>query len=70
MDVDVRTVPLHHAGDPQRFPVIIDMNAEDVTGLLRVGGQADVVVYTSGNILLNPIAWLRIRLVSLLSYVR
>jgi len=56
--------------DPQRFPVIIDLNSDEVAGLLRVGGQADVVVYTSGNVILNPIAWLRLRLVSLLSYVR
>jgi len=56
--------------DPQRFPVIIDVDPEDVVGLLRVGGQADVVIYTGSNIILNPIAWLRIRLVSLLSYVR
>ncbi len=56
--------------DSQRFPVIIDLNPDEVAGLLRVGGQVDVVVYTSGNVILNPIAWLRIRLVSLLSYVR
>jgi len=56
--------------DPQRFPVIIDLDLEEVAGLVRVGGQADVVVYTGDNVILNPIAWIRLRLVSLLSYVR
>ena len=56
--------------DPQRFPVIITFEGDEAVGLRRVGGQANVVVYTGGNFVLNTIAKLRLRLVSLLSYVR
>jgi multidrug resistance efflux pump len=56
--------------DPQRFPVVITLDDEAVISYRRVGGQANVVVFTSGNLVLNAIAKLRLRLVSLLSYVR
>jgi multidrug resistance efflux pump len=56
--------------DPQRFPVVVRFDVDEVEGLLRVGGQADVIIYTGGNFLLNAIGKLRIRLSSLLSYVR
>jgi multidrug resistance efflux pump len=56
--------------EPQRFPVVITFESEGVVGLLRVGGQADIVVYTGRRPVLNAIAWLRQRFVSLLSYVR
>jgi multidrug resistance efflux pump len=56
--------------DPQRFPVVVRFNADETQGLMRVGGQVDVIVYTDGNFILNTIGKLRIRLSSLLSYVR
>jgi multidrug resistance efflux pump len=56
--------------DPQRFPVVITLDDEAVISYRRVGGQANVVVFTSRNLVLNAIAKLRLRLVSLLSYVR
>ena len=56
--------------DPQRFPVIIGFDRGTASGLLRVGGQADVIVYTGGNAILNLIGKLYIRVRSLLSYVR
>jgi multidrug resistance efflux pump len=56
--------------DPQRFPVIVGLNEGEADGLRRVGGQADVVVYTSGNFILNTIAWVQIRVRSWISYVR
>jgi multidrug resistance efflux pump len=57
--------------DPQRFPLIIGLNQGEADDLRRVGGQADVVVYTaSSNPLLNAIAWIQIRLRSWISYVR
>jgi len=56
--------------DPQRFPVIISSEDEGVADLYRLGGQVDVVVYTGNNFLLNSIASFKIRLISLLSYVR
>jgi multidrug resistance efflux pump len=56
--------------DPQRFPVIIGFDSTDAAGLLRVGGQADVIIYTGRRPLLNTIGWLHVRVRSLLSYVR
>ena len=56
--------------DPQRFPVIIRFEGGDARGFLRVGGQANVVVYAGSNPILNAAAALRIRFSTLLSYVR
>ena len=56
--------------DPQRFPVVVRFDVDETQGLLRVGGQVDVIVYTGNNLILNGIGKLRIRLSSLLSYVR
>jgi len=56
--------------DPQRFPVVVRFDVDETQGLLRVGGQVDVIVYTGNNLILNAIGKLRIRLSSLLSYVR
>ncbi len=54
--------------EAQRFPVIIKFADDDARGLLRAGGQADVIVYTGGNFVLNTIGWVWIRLISLFSY--
>ena len=56
--------------DPQRFPVVISFDKEEARGLLREGGQADVVIYTSDNAILNAVGGLWIRLVSWFSYVQ
>lgn len=56
--------------DPQRFPVVIAFMGEGALGYRRAGGQADVVIYTGRRPILNAIAWFRMRLASLLSYVR
>jgi multidrug resistance efflux pump len=56
--------------DPQRFPVIVDLDEEATRGLLRIGGQVDVIVYTGERTLLNPLGKLSIRVRSWLSYVR
>ena len=56
--------------DPQRFPVIISLDEGEGGSFLRVGGQASVVVYAERRPILNAIAWARMRLTSLLSYVR
>ncbi len=56
--------------DPQRFPVIITSDDPSVRDLYRLGGQVDVVVYTGDNFMLNRIAGLRLKLISMLSYVR
>lgn len=55
--------------EAQRFPVIITFDDDRSTGYRLEGGQADVVIYTSGNFILNSIAWLQIRLMSYLSYL-
>ncbi len=56
--------------DPQRFPVIVGFERDTAEGLLRVGGQADVIVYTGRYPVLNLIARIGLRVRSLLSYVR
>jgi len=56
--------------DTQRFPVVITLNGDEARGYRRAGGQADVVVFTGSNGVLNTIAKLRIRLACVLSYVR
>lgn len=56
--------------DPQRFPVIISTDNHELIDLYRLGGQVDVVVYTSDNFVLNSIAGFKIRLISYMSYVR
>ena len=55
--------------DAQRFPVIITFEDDRAYGLRRLGGQADVLVYTGNNWIINPLGWLYIRLLSLFSYV-
>ncbi len=57
--------------DAQRFSVLIDFelpSAEDRLGI-RVGAQASVIVYTGGGFLFNPIAWIRMRLLSVFTYI-
>ena len=58
--------------DPQRFPIIIGLNSADdaFQKKIRIGGQADIVVFTGSNGLLNTLASFRIRFNSWLSYVR
>ena len=56
--------------DPTRFPVILRLTDDRAQGYKRAGGQVSAVVYTGSHILLNPLAWLRIRLHALLSYAR
>ncbi|MGD9387580.1 MAG: HlyD family secretion protein [Gammaproteobacteria bacterium] len=57
--------------DAQRFSVLVDFElpgARDRLGM-RIGAQASVIVYTGENPVFNTLAWLRMRLVSLLTYV-
>jgi len=57
--------------DAQRFPVLIDFADldEEVQSRLRVGGQANVIVYAGGNPLLNLMGRIVIRLSGWLSHV-
>jgi multidrug resistance efflux pump len=55
---------------PQRFAVKIEPNREDyVPGSVRYGSQANVIVYATGNAVVNAIGALWIRLVAVLTYV-
>ncbi|RCU43805.1 HlyD family secretion protein [Corallincola holothuriorum] len=54
--------------EAQRMPVIIQFTDDDSTGLRRVGGQVDVIVYTGDGWIMNSIGKLWIRFISLLSY--
>ena len=56
--------------DPQRFPVILRFVDERAATYRRAGGQASAIVYTGSSWILNPLAWLRIRLHALVSYAR
>jgi multidrug resistance efflux pump len=54
--------------DPQRFPVRIILDAEKYIPGLRHGSQANVIVYTGDNGLVNAIGKLWIWVVSVLTY--
>lgn len=56
--------------EPQRFPVVVALAPGEAAGLLRSGGQVDVIVFTGNHPILNTIGKIRIRLRSILSYVR
>ncbi len=55
----------------QRFPVAIEFDASDTARLrkVRVGGQAEVMVFTGDNFLMNILGAVYIRLRSWLSYL-
>ena len=55
----------------QRFPVAIEFDAAEAErlGSLRPGGQAEVMVYTGDNFVMNLLGAGYIRLMSLLSYL-
>ena len=57
--------------DAQRFSVLVDFElpgASDRLGM-RIGAQASVIVYTGDNPVFNALGWLKMRLVSVLTYV-
>ncbi|MCK5697214.1 MAG: HlyD family secretion protein [Gammaproteobacteria bacterium] len=57
--------------DSQRFPITIKfLDNKLPKGLLRVGGQVDVQIYTqSSNFVINAFGWLWIRILTWVSYV-
>ncbi len=55
--------------DAQRFPVIINFDDDSARGFRRLGGQADVLVYTGNNWIINSLGWIWIRVLSWFSYV-
>lgn len=54
----------------QMLPIAIEFDNSQAASELRVGGQADVIVYSGDNPVFNAIGKLWIRIVSMMSYVR
>ncbi len=56
--------------DAQRFSVFIDFELPSEADRMdiRVGGQVSVVVYTGGSWIMNSLAWIKMRVVSILTY--
>jgi multidrug resistance efflux pump len=54
----------------QMLPLHIEFDTQEARGLLRIGGQADVIVYVGDNPIFNTLGRLWIRFVSWMSYVR
>jgi multidrug resistance efflux pump len=57
--------------DSQRFSVLIDFELPDAVDRqgFRVGAQSSVIVYTGGGILFNSLAWIKMRLLSLVTFL-
>ncbi len=53
----------------QHFPVLIRFSDESAKGVLRAGGQVNVMIYTGSRPILNTLGSLWIRLISLLSHI-
>lgn len=55
----------------QRIPVAVELDPAELARLkgLRIGGQAEVLVYTGDNLLMNALGAIYIRLMSWLSYL-
>lgn len=56
-------------GDTQRFPVHFVFDRERMPQGARYGSKASVIVYADDSWIMNSIAWLRIRLIALLTYI-
>lgn len=55
--------------DTQRFPVNLVFDKEDRPQGARYGSRAAVIVYAANNPIMDAIAWARIRLIAILTYV-
>ena len=55
----------------QRFPVAVELDPAELGRLrgVQVGGQADVLVYTGDNPVMNALGALYMRVMSWLSYL-
>jgi multidrug resistance efflux pump len=54
--------------EAQRFPLRLQFTGEKLPQGIRVGSQANIIVYTDGHPILNALGGLWIRLVSVLTY--
>lgn len=55
--------------DAQRFPVLIRFKGQEARGLRRIGGQADVIIYTGDSAILNVLGKVQINVNSYFSYL-
>jgi multidrug resistance efflux pump len=56
---------------PQLMPVRVEFDKETrPLGAMRVGSQANVMIYPSGNAIMNALGYIRMRLVALLTYAQ
>jgi multidrug resistance efflux pump len=53
----------------QHFPVLIRFTDDNSKGFRRAGGQANVIIYTGNNVVLNTLGRIWIRLISVLSHI-
>ena len=56
--------------DVQRFSVFVDFDLPSEADRMgvRVGAQASVVVYTGGGWIMNSLAWIKMRVISVMTY--
>jgi len=54
---------------PQSFPVRINLDQKDYLPGMRLGSQANIIVYATNNAILNAIGAFWIRLIAILTYV-
>jgi multidrug resistance efflux pump len=63
------TAPMGLTRTPQRFSVRINLDQKDYVPGMRLGSQANVIVYPTGNRTTNAIGALWIRFIALLTYL-
>jgi multidrug resistance efflux pump len=63
------SAPMGLTRTPQRFAVRVNLAQKDYLPGMRLGSQANVIVYATGNPITNLIGALWIRLIALLTYV-
>jgi multidrug resistance efflux pump len=63
------SAPMGLTRTPQRFPVRINLEQKDYLPGMRLGSQANVIVYATRNPITNLIGALWIRFIALLTYV-
>jgi multidrug resistance efflux pump len=63
------SAPMGLTRTPQRFAVRINLEQKDYLPGMRLGSQANIIVYATGNRITNFIGGLWIRLIALLTYV-
>jgi multidrug resistance efflux pump len=63
------SAPMGLTRTPQRFPVRVNIDQKDYLPDMRLGSQANIIVYATSNPITNAIGALWIRLIALLTYL-